>query len=74
MNKTFYEDIDSEKLYDGALKGMVDAVEDPYTMYLDKEDSKDLHESLEHEYDGIGVYLQADDIDDTIKVISVIKN
>jgi len=74
LNKTFYKDIENEKLYEGALKGMVEAVEDPYTTYLDKEDAKDLYETLEHEYDGIGVYLQQDKINDTIKVISVIEN
>lgn len=74
LNQTFYKDIENEKLYDGALKGMVEAVEDPYTTYLDKEDAKDLYETLEHEYDGIGVYLQQDKINNTIKIISVIED
>lgn len=74
LKNTFYKDIDNEMLYDGALKGMVEAVEDPYTEYLDKDDSESLYENIGHEYDGIGVYLQVDAEDNTIKVIEVISN
>lgn len=74
LKNTFYKDIDNEILYEGALKGMVDAVEDPYTSYLDEDESEDLFDSIGHEYDGIGVYLQQDIEDDTIKIIEVIKD
>lgn len=73
LNKKYYKEIEEEKLYDGALKGMADAVGDPYTSYLNKDDSETLYQSIEHEYDGIGVYLQEDITDDTIKIISVIE-
>ena len=74
LKNTFYKEIDNSVLYEGALKGMVDAIEDPYTEYLDEEESKDLKESIEHEYDGIGVYLQHDENDNTIKVVSVMED
>ena len=74
LKNTFYKEIDNEVLYEGALKGMVDAIEDPYTSYLDKEDSEELNESIGHEYDGIGVYLQQNLEENTIKVIEVIKD
>lgn len=74
LKNTFYKEIDNDVLYEGALKGMVDAVKDPYTSYLDKDDVAELKENIEHEYDGIGVYLQLDPSDNTIKVIEVIKN
>lgn len=74
LKNTFYKEIDNEKLYNGALKGMVDAVEDPYTEYLDKTASEELNNSIEHVYNGIGVYLQIDEKDNTIKVVSTIKD
>jgi len=74
LKNTFYKEIDNDVLYEGALKGMVEAVEDPYTTYLDEKESEDLFESIEHEYDGIGVYLQQNLEDNTIKVIEVIKD
>lgn len=74
LKNTFYKEIDSDVLYEGALKGMVESVEDPYTTYLDEKESEDLFESIGHEYDGIGVYLQQNLEDNTIKVIEVIKD
>ena len=74
LKNKFYKEIDNSILYEGALRGMVDAIEDPYTEYLDQEESKDLKESIGHEYDGIGVYLQHDTQDNTIKVVSVIED
>lgn len=74
LKQTFYKDIDDSELYDGALKGMVSAVEDPYTTYLNEKDTEELYESIEHKYEGIGVYLQEDKEDNTIKVVKVIPN
>lgn len=74
LKNTFYKEIDNEVLYEGALKGMVDAIEDPYTEYLNQEDFSDLKESIGHEYDGIGVYLQHNIEDNTIRVVSVIED
>jgi len=73
LKNTFYKDIENETLYEGALKGMIDSIEDPYTSYLDKDESEALYQSIDQEYDGIGVYLQEDRTDNSIVVLSVIK-
>lgn len=72
LSQTYYKEIDNQKLYDGALKGMFNAVEDPYTAYLDKKESENLYQSIEHEFDGIGVYLQENVVENTIDIVSVI--
>ena len=38
LERYYYGEIDSHKLLEGAIRGMVDAVDDPYTNYLDKKD------------------------------------
>ena len=73
LKNTFYKEIENDVLYEGALKGMIEAVEDPYTTYLNKKEADDLYEGIEQEYDGIGVYLQENEEDDIIEVVSVIK-
>lgn len=51
-------DVSLEMLYEGALRGAVDAVGDPYTVYMGKEDFGSFTSSVEGEYVGIGVTME----------------
>lgn len=46
---------DNKVLFDGAIKGMVHALDDPYSVYLDKEDFTKLSEMTEGSFGGIGI-------------------
>jgi len=52
-------DISLEDLYEGAAAGMVDALGDPYSEYLDGEEYKNLTSSMDGEYVGIGVVIDS---------------
>lgn len=41
----------------GAIKGMVDSLDDPYTVYFSKEEYNDFRESLEGQFQGIGAEI-----------------
>lgn len=41
----------------GAIKGMVDSLDDPYTVYFSKEEYSDFKESLEGQFQGIGAEI-----------------
>jgi carboxyl-terminal processing protease len=60
--------VSDKKLYYGALQGMVGAVDDPYTNYLDPEQAQSFRESLEGEFEGIGAEIGIRD--DQLQVIS----
>lgn len=49
--------IDSQKLLDGAISGMVDSLEDPYTVYLPPVQNSDFKQGLAGEFSGIGAEL-----------------
>lgn len=49
--------IDSQKMYYGAIKGMVDAVGDPYTVFLPPESQKATTEDLGGSFEGVGIQL-----------------
>jgi len=49
--------IDRWKMFYGAIQGMVAAVGDPYTVFLDPEQSEKFVEEIEGEFDGVGVEL-----------------
>lgn len=51
----FYEDVDGDKIIDAALEGMLEYLEDNYSIFLDKNESIDLTESLDGAYEGIGI-------------------
>lgn len=51
----FYEEVDEKGLVDAAINGMMTFLEDNYSIYMNKEDSESLEESLEGSYEGIGV-------------------
>ncbi len=67
----YYEEVDDEKLLDGALMGAAYSVEDPYTVYLGKADAESFMESVEaDDYTGVGLYISNDIQDNRVTVIS----
>lgn len=53
----YVKEIDKDKLLEAAIKGMYDYLGDDYTKYIDKDDSSNINEQLQGEYDGIGVEI-----------------
>jgi len=51
------EKLDPNKLTQGAVKGMVEALDDPYTSYLDTTAYELSMRSLEGKFEGIGAYV-----------------
>lgn len=49
--------VDPQKLSQGAIKGMIEALNDPYTSYLNKESYKLERSSLEGSFEGIGAQV-----------------
>lgn len=49
--------IDREKLVEGAIRGMVQAVGDPYTVYLPPQDAKQFQEDIKGSFGGIGAEI-----------------
>ncbi len=72
LGKEFYDEsqIDGDKLFRGALRGMVGAVGDPYTLYMDPQHRQLSDAELRGTFDGIGV--QVDLTDQQLRVIAPI--
>ena len=49
--------VDTKKLSQGSVQGMVSSLGDPYTIYFDPDQYKKLLQSYQGRYTGIGVYL-----------------
>src|SRR5262245_669659 len=51
--------VDDVELMRGAISGMMDALGDKHSSYMDPQDFKDANGSLEGEYEGIGAYVDS---------------
>lgn len=57
LHQQYYQDIDDEALLEGAIKGMVDAVGDPYTVFFNQEEYQEFQDDGQGNYVGIGVMV-----------------
>lgn len=69
IRRDYIEDVDPNMLYDKAISGML-SVLDPHSEYIPARDFDAVNESLEGEFDGIGIVFNA--ATDTISVLNVI--
>mgnify|MGYP001272969677 CR=1 FL=1 len=69
---TYYEEVDSEVLVEGALEGMAGAVGDPYTEYLDAAESTSFAEDISGSFQGIGAEVMKDG--EYVRIVSPIAN
>lgn len=63
LQNSFYENIDTNKLIEGAISGMAESLKDPYTVYYNKEQMKlftDMQKTTENEYVGVGLPIMLD--------------
>lgn len=53
--------IDSQKMLNGAIIGMVESLDDPYTVYLPPKENEDFKQGLAGQFEGIGAELSMKD-------------
>ena len=71
--RDFLYEADEQVMLEGALKGTLKALDDPYTQFLTKEEFESLMQDTEGSYEGIGVYITASD-DNKIMIVSPIED
>jgi len=72
LKNNYYEKVDQEKMINGAINGMVESLDDPYSDYMDSEEAKGFHESISSSFEGIGAEIQEQD--GNITIVSPIKD
>lgn len=69
----YYKDVDKKQLVDDAIAGMMKTLDDPYSVYMSEEQTKNINIALNGEYKGLGLMISKDK-DGNIIVASVFKN
>ncbi len=64
IKDNYYKEIDENELVNGAVKGMLEAIGDPYTTYMEEDLYSNFNITLNGSYEGLGVEIskQGDDI------------
>jgi carboxyl-terminal processing protease len=65
--------LDRQKMAYGAIKGMAEALGDPYTVFMDPSETEEFTQNIEGEFEGIGAKLEVDD-DGNIVVSTPLKD
>lgn len=74
IDKYYLGEVDEEKLNEGAIKGYIEGLDDPYTEYISKEDMKDYLEDTMGNFVGIGIYMVKNTEANKVQVLAPIKN
>lgn len=69
----YYGDLDKNSLIDNAISGMLDSIDDPFTTYIDNDQSNVFNATLDGYFEGIGIEI-VNDSEKNIVVYSVIEN
>lgn len=73
IDKYYLGEVDENKLEEGAIKGYIEGLGDPYTEYISKEDMEDYLDDTMGNFVGIGIYMIKNTQYDKIQVLSTIK-
>ena len=74
IKKNHIDDLDVDKLVDGAISGIAEATEDPYTRYLSEEEYQEMLVSGTEKYGGIGVHISYDPESQGIIILGIMPN
>lgn len=74
VKELFWQDVDAVTLQDGAYRGMLDALDDPYSVYYTAEELIALQEQTQGIYYGIGAYIAQDEETGYVMISGIIKD
>jgi carboxyl-terminal processing protease len=58
LDDYYYKEFDIERLEEGAIRGMLDALDDPYTVYMNKQEYESFMTHTTGLYEGVGLVVE----------------
>jgi carboxyl-terminal processing protease len=74
IKQYYWQDVDEQTLEDGMYNGLLDSLDDPYSVYYTTEELIALQEQTQGIYYGIGAYISQDSETGYVRISGVIKN
>jgi len=72
IKENYVEDVEEDDLIEGAIQGMLETLDDPYSEYMDIETVGQFNEQLESSFEGIGAEVSM--VDGKVTIIAPIKD
>lgn len=57
VSRNYVDEVDQQKLFDGAMKGLFESLGDPYSLYLSSAEMMSLTDTTTGEFGGVGLYI-----------------
>jgi carboxyl-terminal processing protease len=73
IKKNYYLTVDDEAMKDGMMKGLFNALDDPYSVYMTQQEFKDFSEISSGVYGGVGIIVSPGE-DNLITIVSPIED
>ena len=74
IEKHYMGDVKEKNLEDGVYKGYINGLNDPYSVYYNKKETKELYESNGGEYSGIGAVMSQNTETGVITLVQIYKD
>jgi carboxyl-terminal processing protease len=72
IKSRYVEKVEDKKLIEGAIQGMIETLNDPYSVYMDEETAHQFNESLDSSFEGIGAEVSM--VDGKVTIVAPFKN
>ncbi len=72
VQKNYVDEVDPKVLIDGALKGMFEALKDPYSLFLDAQEMRDMGDTTTGKFGGVGLIISK--VEGGVEVVSPIED
>lgn len=71
IKNSYFKEVDDNKLVNGAINGMIESLDDPYSDYMNEDEAASFHQSISSSFEGIGAEIQ--ERDGFIVIVSPLK-
>jgi carboxyl-terminal processing protease len=73
IQRHYVDEVDPKVIYEGAMSGMLNALGDPYSVYMPESEMTDLNDTTQGNFGGVGLYISAGDLqsDGTMNYVEV---
>ena len=68
----YVEEVEEAQLIEGAIQGMLTTLDDPYSVYMNKEKAEQFNQALDASFEGIGAEISV--VEGKIKIVSPLKD
>jgi carboxyl-terminal processing protease len=73
IQRHYVEEVDPRLVFEGAMNGMFNALEDPYSTFLPEDEMNDMNDTTHGSFGGVGLFISAGELqtDNTMKFVEV---